>query len=126
MRSSGASGPARFGTLAQACYAETDAARAAREKFAEQSRLVSAFAPAFARAPRQTRPARIAPAARQGLTETAHAHHDQRANRLFIFLAGFFLTNALIAEFVGVKIFALEATWARVRSTGRCSESAAP
>jgi len=35
---------------------------------------------------------------------------DARANRLFIFLAGFFLTNALIAEFVGVKIFALEAT----------------
>lgn len=35
---------------------------------------------------------------------------DHRANRLFIFLAGFFLTNALIAEFVGVKIFALEAT----------------
>ena len=35
---------------------------------------------------------------------------DQRANRLFIFLAGFFLTNALIAEFVGVKIFALEDT----------------
>jgi hypothetical protein len=35
---------------------------------------------------------------------------DHRANRLFIFLAGFFLTNALIAEFVGVKIFALEDT----------------
>jgi uncharacterized integral membrane protein (TIGR00697 family) len=35
---------------------------------------------------------------------------DQRANRLFIVLAGFFLTNALIAEFVGVKIFALEDT----------------
>jgi uncharacterized integral membrane protein (TIGR00697 family) len=33
---------------------------------------------------------------------------DQRANRLFICLAGFFLTNALIAEFVGVKIFSLE------------------
>ena len=33
---------------------------------------------------------------------------DHRANRLFIFLAGFFLTNALIAEFVGVKIFSLE------------------
>jgi queuosine precursor transporter len=33
---------------------------------------------------------------------------DSRANRLFIFLAGFFLTNALIAEFVGVKIFSLE------------------
>src|SRR6187551_174057 len=30
--------------IAQACYAETDAARAAREKFAENSRLVSAFA----------------------------------------------------------------------------------
>ena len=30
--------------IAQACYAETDAARAAREKFVEQSRLVSAFA----------------------------------------------------------------------------------
>ena len=30
--------------VAQACYAETDTARAAREKFAEQSRLVSAFA----------------------------------------------------------------------------------
>ena len=35
---------------------------------------------------------------------------DSRANRLFIFLAGFFLTNALIGEFVGVKIFALEAS----------------
>ena len=30
--------------LAQACYAETDSARAAREKFAEQSRLAAAFA----------------------------------------------------------------------------------
>jgi len=30
--------------IAQACYSETDAARAAREKFAENSRLVSAFA----------------------------------------------------------------------------------
>lgn len=29
--------------IAQACYAETDSARAAREKFAEQSRLASAF-----------------------------------------------------------------------------------
>jgi uncharacterized integral membrane protein (TIGR00697 family) len=35
---------------------------------------------------------------------------DSRANRLFIVLAGFFLTNALIAEFVGAKIFSLEAT----------------
>jgi ribosome-associated heat shock protein Hsp15 len=31
--------------LAQSCYSETDTARAAREKFAEQSRLASAFAP---------------------------------------------------------------------------------
>lgn len=30
--------------------------------------------------------------------------------RLFIFLAGFFVTNALVAEFIGVKIFALEPT----------------
>ena len=35
---------------------------------------------------------------------------DLRASRLFIFLAGFFLANALIAEFIGVKIFSLEAT----------------
>lgn len=35
---------------------------------------------------------------------------ESRANRLFIVLAGFFLTNALIAEFVGVKIFSLEST----------------
>ena len=31
--------------LAQACYAETEQARAAREKFSEQSRLAAAFAP---------------------------------------------------------------------------------
>jgi len=31
--------------IAQGCYAETDRARAAREKYAEQSRLASAFAP---------------------------------------------------------------------------------
>jgi ribosome-associated heat shock protein Hsp15 len=30
-------------SVAQTCYAETDAARAAREKFAEQSRLVASF-----------------------------------------------------------------------------------
>jgi uncharacterized integral membrane protein (TIGR00697 family) len=33
-----------------------------------------------------------------------------KSTRLFIVLFGFFLTNAIIAEFVGVKIFALEAT----------------
>jgi queuosine precursor transporter len=35
---------------------------------------------------------------------------ENRSSRLFIVLAGFFLTNALMAEFVGVKIFSLEAT----------------
>jgi queuosine precursor transporter len=35
---------------------------------------------------------------------------DSRANRLFIVLSGFFLTNAIIAQFVGVKIFSLEDT----------------
>jgi queuosine precursor transporter len=35
---------------------------------------------------------------------------DDRATRLFIALAGFFITDALLAEFVGVKIFSLEAT----------------
>jgi hypothetical protein len=33
-----------------------------------------------------------------------------KSNRLFVVLFGFFLTNAILAEFVGVKIFALEAT----------------
>ncbi len=33
-----------------------------------------------------------------------------RSTRLFIVLAGFFICNALIAEFLGVKIFALEET----------------
>lgn len=36
---------------------------------------------------------------------------QDRAVRLFVILAGFFLTNALLAEFVGVKIFSLEATF---------------
>lgn len=38
------------------------------------------------------------------------AHAEARAQRLFVVLAAFFMTNALIAEFVGVKIFALEPT----------------
>jgi uncharacterized integral membrane protein (TIGR00697 family) len=33
-----------------------------------------------------------------------------RPTRLFIFLSGLFVTNALMAEFIGVKIFALEDT----------------
>ncbi|MDN4165212.1 queuosine precursor transporter [Cytophagales bacterium LB-30] len=35
---------------------------------------------------------------------------QDKRKTLFIFLAGFFLTNALIAEIIGTKIFSLEAT----------------
>lgn len=35
---------------------------------------------------------------------------QERANRLFLVLAAFFVSNALLAEFIGVKIFALEDT----------------
>src|SRR5688572_6611413 len=37
--------------LAQACYTESDVARAAREKFTEQARLAAAFAPRSAEKP---------------------------------------------------------------------------
>lgn len=35
---------------------------------------------------------------------------ESKSNRLFFILGGFFLANAFIAEFIGVKIFALEDT----------------
>ena len=35
---------------------------------------------------------------------------QQKRNRLFIVLAGIFITNALLAEMIGVKIFSAEAT----------------
>lgn len=35
---------------------------------------------------------------------------EQRAQRLFVVLAAFFVVNAVLAEFIGVKIFALEDT----------------
>lgn len=35
---------------------------------------------------------------------------NNKAGRLFIILGGFFICNALIAEFIGVKIFSLEQT----------------
>jgi uncharacterized integral membrane protein (TIGR00697 family) len=40
---------------------------------------------------------------------------SHRPTRLFIILGGFFIANALVAEFIGVKIFALEDTigWER-------------
>ncbi|GIW22267.1 MAG: membrane protein [Candidatus Sericytochromatia bacterium] len=34
--------------------------------------------------------------------------NNYKSTRLFIILAGFFVTNALIAEFIGIKIFSLE------------------
>lgn len=36
--------------------------------------------------------------------------HSHKPFRLFILLAGFFIANAFVAEFVGVKIFSLEKT----------------
>lgn len=36
---------------------------------------------------------------------------SNKAVRLFVVLSGFFVTNALIAEFIGVKIFTLEKTF---------------
>ena len=35
---------------------------------------------------------------------------EQKKNRLFIILAGIFITNALLAEMIGTKIFSLEST----------------
>jgi hypothetical protein len=35
---------------------------------------------------------------------------DKRKNKLFLLLGTFFLTNAIVAEFIGAKIFSLEAT----------------
>src|SRR5262245_54679487 len=34
-----------------------------------------------------------------------------KANRLWLVLSGFFVTNALVAEFMGVKLFSLEKTF---------------
>ena len=43
-------------------------------------------------------------------SEILKSMHQNKPFRLFILLAGFFITNALVAEFVGVKIFSLEKT----------------
>lgn len=40
-----------------------------------------------------------------------HTIIRNKPTRLFIILAGIFITNALIAEFIGVKIFSLESTF---------------
>lgn len=39
-----------------------------------------------------------------------HTIISNKPTRLFLILAGFFISNALIAEFIGVKIFSLEST----------------
>lgn len=39
-----------------------------------------------------------------------HGADTHRTQRLFVVLAGFFVCNALMAEFIGVKVFALEPT----------------
>ena len=36
---------------------------------------------------------------------------DSKINRLYLILAGFFITNAVVAEFIGIKIFSLEQTF---------------
>lgn len=40
-----------------------------------------------------------------------HEFFSSKANRLWMVLAGFFLANALVAEFMGVKLFSLEKTF---------------
>ncbi len=40
-----------------------------------------------------------------------HEFFSSKANRLWMLLAGFFLANALVAEFMGVKLFSLEKTF---------------
>jgi uncharacterized integral membrane protein (TIGR00697 family) len=56
---------------------------------------------------------------------------NNRATRLFLALAGFFITDALLAEFVGVKIFSLEGTlgiadihWSLLGASGTLSFTA--
>ena len=54
----------------------------------------------------------LSPAVPVGPVQTAHPPHPlfDRAHLLFIMLTGFFVANAVLAEFIGVKIFALEDT----------------
>lgn len=46
----------------------------------------------------------------KGLEEGGRRVTEFKSNRLFFILGGFFLANAFIAEFIGVKIFSLEGT----------------
>lgn len=44
------------------------------------------------------------------LPETADPTFEYKRNRLFVILSGIFITNALLAEIIGVKIFSAERT----------------
>ena len=44
-------------------------------------------------------------------TQVMREFFISKANRLWMILSGFFLTNALVAEFMGVKLFSLEKTF---------------
>jgi hypothetical protein len=46
-----------------------------------------------------------------------------RSTRLFILLTAFFVGNAVVAEFVGVKIFALEETFGLPPFGAACASS---
>jgi hypothetical protein len=44
-----------------------------------------------------------------------HSILKSKPTKLFVILGGFFITNALLAEIIGVKIFSLEKTsWATI------------
>lgn len=42
------------------------------------------------------------------VADKSDSHFDNKSNLLFVILGAFFIANALIAEFVGVKVFSLE------------------
>jgi hypothetical protein len=61
---------------------------------------------------RSLRGSRVAPN-----TEAPERSAPRRAEKMFLVLSGFFVAHAIIAEFISVKIFALEDTiW--LRATG--------
>ncbi|OQW92159.1 MAG: hypothetical protein BWK79_15270 [Beggiatoa sp. IS2] len=38
----------------------------------------------------------------------SQSHFDDKSTLLFVYLSGFFIANAIVAEFVGIKVFSLE------------------
>ncbi|HMX86854.1 MAG TPA: hypothetical protein PKD14_13015, partial [Saprospiraceae bacterium] len=43
--------------------------------------------------------------------EKVHQFYEDKSKKLFIILGAFFVTNAVIAELIGVKVFSLEKTF---------------